>query len=187
MSSLAVTGRSCYWLCHPWPHSFVRQHVRRLLLQSLWPDPYGSHLPVQCQPGGVSLWSLHRWAFSGKPTCSFLSGRRNELTVWPLAAFQVRMVPPRWPSRTWPCSVQSQHALCFTPVTPYPQRELLSCQPTQRFVVQTVAPVQWLHDVGETLLTYHSFLRVSVSSVPADQTLRSSTPPMRSLKWAWPK
>lgn len=51
-----------------------------------------------------------------------------------------------------------------------------------------VCPVSCLHTDGiAPLLWFNSslfILRVSVSSVPVDQTLQSSTLQMRSLKWA---
>lgn len=46
----------------------------------------------------------------------------------------------------------------------------------------------FLRAVGVMFLTVSLFpRRVSVSSVPADQTLQSSTLQMRSLKWVWPR
>ncbi|CAF87275.1 unnamed protein product, partial [Tetraodon nigroviridis] len=47
-----------------------------------------------------------------------------------------KMVPLRWPWRTWPCSVPSQRALCFTPVMRCPRKGLLSCPLTQKLVLQ---------------------------------------------------
>lgn len=59
ISPLAAAGGSCHRLRHPWPYRCFCQHIRCFLLQSLWPDPYGSHLPNQRQPGGLPLWGVH--------------------------------------------------------------------------------------------------------------------------------
>lgn len=138
----------------------------------------------------VNLVGSHCGVSIGKPdtyipVTTFLQGwRKNVLLISNCAPLQEKTVPLRWPWRTWPCSAPSQHALCFIPVMRCPRKGLLSCLQTQKLVLQFCG---FDIDIKETKFILFIFSRVSVSSVPADQTLQFSTPQMRSLKWALPR
>lgn len=61
---LTIAGGRGHRLCRPWPYGCICQHIRRIPLQSLWSDSYGSHLSDECQPRRISLWRLNWWAWS---------------------------------------------------------------------------------------------------------------------------